>query len=186
MTNRKSPTGTVTINPETGEVVTDPGAAGAVPDVAAQLAPVPHLDWPPEPTYPFLLSVLRREVTVRQVDTEAMSRAIAERALGAETAEEVTRNTAPIAWEALLDLPVRLVGVTFGPSAFDGGCPVYVTADTVRVADGEPMVLTVGAWSPVYQCLAFWHRGWLPRTVALTASRTKGGFDTYSLIDADV
>jgi hypothetical protein len=173
------------------ETVTEPDgsqvdtATGEVADVGQQLAAVPVVDWPAEPTRAFLLSVCRRQVQVRREDTEAMSRAIAERALGAETPEEVTRRTTPQGWESHFDVPFHVVGVHFGPSAYDEGCPVYAQADAVRVADGEPMMLSIGAWSPVYQLMEFHYRGWLPRTVALVATRSRTSqYDTYSLVDA--
>ncbi len=173
-----------TVDTATGEVA--PPATDTEAEVARELAPVPRVDWPVDPSADFLLAVLRRQVTVRSVDTEAMSRAIAERALGAETPQEALRTATPDGWEGYVGLAVTVFGVSFAPSGYDEGCPVYVTADAVRAADGQPMTLTIGAWSVVYQCIAFVKAGWWPRTVALESTRTKSNYDTYRLIDATV
>lgn len=169
-----------------GEAVAQPSTPDTTPDVATQLAPVPHVDWPPDPTYPFLLSVLRRQVTVRQQDTEAMSRAIAERALGAETIEETLAESGVAPWERNMGITYNVLGVRFAPSAYDEGCPLYALADAASTQDGSVTTLSVGAWSAVYQLLNMWHREQLPATVALASASTKGGMDVYRLVDARV
>lgn len=169
-----------------GEAPARTSTSDTTPDVATQLAPVPHVDWPSEPTYPFLLSVLRRQVTVRQEDTEAISRVIAERALGAETVEETLATAPGESWENLLGQPVSVLGVSFAPSAKDKGCPIYLMADAVHVASGEVTRLSCGAWSVVYQLLNMWHRELLPAAVALASEKTNAGQDAYRLVDARV
>ena len=108
-------------------------------------------------------------------DPEAMSRAIAERILSAETFEEAFGPQQLRAWQDLTGLGVLVRDVHFNRSTFGEGSVVYAVVDVERLDDGSTETVTCGGTNVLMQLVTMLRNGWQDRPVKLTAKPTAEG-----------
>ncbi len=112
-------------------------------------------------------------------DPEAMSRAIMERILAAESFEDVFTQQSLTPWRSMLDVPVVVRGVHFNRSTIEGeGAPVYAVVDLVD-PNGEAQTVTCGGRNVLAQLVKGLQEGWLVderRPVKLIENKTAAGY----------
>lgn len=110
-------------------------------------------------------------------DPEAMSRAIMERILAADTFEEVFTQQNLTPWRNLLDRAVVVKDVHFNRSTIEGaGAPVYAVVDLVDVETGEAHTVTCGGQNVLAQLVTAIRNGWLDRPVRMIENKTANGY----------
>lgn len=117
-------------------------------------------------------------------DPEAMSRAIMERILAADSFESVFAPQHIAAWrDVLLDVPVVVTDVRFNRSTYEQGSPVYAICDVVD-PNGETRTVHCGGANVLAQLVTGLRYGWLVkegRPVKLVKKETSAGFDALWL-----
>lgn len=121
-------------------------------------------------------------------DPEAMSRAIMERILAAQSFEEVFVPQSIAAWrDVLLDVPVVVTDVHFNRSSYEQGAPVYAIVDVVD-PNGETRSVHCGGANVLAQLVVGLKNGWLleeKRPVKLVTKETGAGFKVLWLEAAE-
>jgi hypothetical protein len=125
---------------------------------------------------------------IAAADPEAMSRAIVERIMAADTFEEAFRPQTLEPWrEAFPDTPVRVLEFHLNPSGFEQGSSVYAVVDLVPLAgphEGETHTVTCGGRNVLTQLVLALEKGWLDKPVKLTTKGTSEGYTALWLVDA--
>lgn len=67
--------------------------------------------------------------------------------------------------EALLNVPIRVLGIRKVPSDYPGGLAWFLVIDAAVVPTGELVTITTGAVAVVAQLIRAYHKGWMPWTV---------------------
>ncbi len=118
-------------------------------------------------------------------DSEAMSRAIVERIMSAETFDEAFRPQQLESWQEYLDQPVLVRDVHFNRSAFEDGqgAPIYAVVDIV-LRDGEVVTVTCGGRNVLTQLVKMLQKGWQDQPVKLNARKTGEGYTALWLVAA--
>lgn len=129
-------------------------------------------------------AILDGELIPYTGDPETMSRAIVERILGAETAEEILTPQSLAAWRDYLDHPFTLKTFHLNRSSFEQGSSVYAVCDLVSLDDGAEMQVTCGGRNVLAQMLRLLELGTLPADVKLTSKRTQEGYEALWLVPA--
>jgi hypothetical protein len=110
-------------------------------------------------------------------DPEAMSRAIVERIMQAETFDDAFKPQNLEAWREYLDVPVLVRGFHLNRSSFDGqGAPIYAVVDISRLDDGELLTVTCGGRNVLTQLVKMLEKGWQENPVKLTGRQTGEGY----------
>lgn len=110
-------------------------------------------------------------------DPEAMSRAIVERIMNADTFDETFRPQNLDAWREYMDVPVKVRGFHLNRSAFDGaGAPIYAVVDIEVLSDGEVVTVTCGGRNVLTQLVKQLQNGWQDKPVKLTGRQTQEGY----------
>lgn len=108
-------------------------------------------------------------------DPEAMSRAIAERILNADSVEAAFSPQSLTPWRSMLEVPVKIVDVHFNRSGFEGQS-IYAVADVVG-PDGEIHTVTCGGRNVMAQLVVGVKNGWFEtNTFQLVEKKTSEGF----------
>lgn len=84
---------------------------------------------------------------------------------------------------ALLNVPVRIVGVRKAPSDYAHGPGFYLILDLVDLETGEKMAATTGAVGVMAQIVKAAAAGWIPLSVVLREAQrpTKAGYKPQHL-----
>lgn len=118
-----------------------------------------------------------------RADPEAMSRAIMERILNAETMEDAftQQNLTPL--RSMLDTPFKITDVHFNRSKIEGeGAPVYAIVDVVLLDTGEQVSCSCGGKNVLAQLVVGLKNGWLDGNVfQLIANKTADNYDALWL-----
>lgn len=115
-------------------------------------------------------------------DPKEIQRQIAARILDSENVDDVFAGLGEaIGWQELLGVPVEVHGFRYMPTQFDeaeGGAPVFMVVDGVRLDDGSKVVLTNGGYNVMAQLTKLAQLGALPAIVKLELSeeKTKNNF----------
>jgi hypothetical protein len=114
-------------------------------------------------------------------DAEAMSRAIAERILSAETFEEAFKPQSLDGWaNALLEVPVFVQSVHFNRSGIEGQS-IYAVVDVSLASDGKVVTVSCGGKNVLAQLVQMLRMGWTDRPVRIVSKRTAEGYDALWL-----
>lgn len=118
-------------------------------------------------------------------DPEAMSAAIMQRILEADTFEDAFTQQNLTPWRSMLNVPVLVRDVHFNRSTIEGGeggAPVYAVCDLVIVETGEAVTVTCGGKNVLAQLVKGLRHGWLAdNPVQLIANKTRDNFDALWL-----
>ena len=113
-------------------------------------------------------------------DPEAMSRAIMERILAAESFEDAFTQQNLTPWRSMLDRAVMVRDVHFNRSTIDGaGQSIYAVVDLVDADTGESISVTCGGANVLSQLVVGLQQGWLideKRPVKLIENKTAAGY----------
>lgn len=110
-------------------------------------------------------------------DPEAMSRAIVERIMQAETFDEAFKPQQLEAWREYMDVPVLVKDFHLNRSSFDGaGAPIYAVVDIEKLDDGETVTVTCGGRNVLTQLVKMLQKGWTDQPVKLTGRQTGEGY----------
>lgn len=117
----------------------------------------------------------------------AMSRAIAERILDAETFEDVFSAQDLDAWTNYINVPVFVKEFHLNPTGYsvEGNPSVYAVVDIANAVDGEQRTVTCGGRNVMAQLVKMLEKGWLDRPVKLVSKRTAEGYDALWLQSAE-
>lgn len=131
------------------------------------------------------LEQIRRAITGEEelpgnADPEAMSRAIMERILAAESFEDAFTQQDLTPWRSMIGRAVIVRDVHFNRSTVEGAGPsVYAVCDLVDVETGEQISVTCGGQNVLAQIVVGLQHGWLvdeKRPVRMIENRTANGF----------
>ena len=125
-------------------------------------------------------AILGRGELPPAADPEAMSRAIIERILSAESFEQAFTQQDLTPWRSMLDVPVYVRDVHFNRSGYEGQA-VYAVCDLELVEGGERVTVTCGGRNVMAQLVAGLKNGWLDNPIRMIANRTGEGFDALWL-----
>jgi len=116
-------------------------------------------------------------------DPEAMSRAIVERIMNAETFEEAFQPQELKSWSDYLDKPVLVRTFKLNNSTFEGegGSSVYAVVDIADATTGEIDTVTCGGRNVLTQLVKMLEKGWLDKPVKLIAKQTAEGYQALWL-----
>jgi hypothetical protein len=119
-------------------------------------------------------------------DPEAMSRAIVERIMSADTFDEAFRPQQLESWQSYLDQPVKVREFHLNRSAFEDGqgAPIYAVVDIELLSDGEIVTVTCGGRNVLTQLVKMLQKGWQDNPVQLTARKTSEGYTALWLTAA--
>ena len=121
------------------------------------------------------------EVDIPVGDPEAVSRAIVERVLAAESFEDAFAPQEIPSWRSLMDVPVLVRSVHLNRSTFDAGSPIYAVCDLMIADSGEITTVTCGGRNVLAQLLTMLKNGWQNHPVRLTAKTTGEGYSVLWL-----
>jgi len=126
-------------------------------------------------------------------DPEAVSRAIVERIMSAQSFDEAFKPQQLEAWRELYpDVPVYVRGFHLNPTAFDSnqqGASVYAVVDVEPVDErnGPPATVTCGGRNVLTQLVKMLQHksdGWMDKPVKLESRKTGEGYDALWLVAA--
>lgn len=126
--------------------------------------------------------IMGTEEAPRFADPEALSLAILQRIMEAETFEQAFTAQKLVPWRELLELPVFVQDVKFNRSTFESGegsasSPLYAVVDLTRADDGEPVTVTCGGRNVLVQLIRGMQKGWLQdKPVKMIEKPTSEGF----------
>lgn len=128
------------------------------------------------------------EAELPATDPAAMSRAIMERILSAETFEEAFTQQNLTPWRSLVGVPVVIPGpgsIHFNRSGFEGQS-VYAVVDLIT-PDGQQQVVSCGGQNVLAQLVAALQNGWLgpDYPVRMVENDTAEGYKALWLEAAD-
>ena len=108
---------------------------------------------------------------------------IAEALFDASSPEELDQPWDSRDLSALLNMPVRIVGVRKAPSDYTHGPGFYLILDLVDLETGEKMAATTGAVGVMAQIVKAAAAGWIPLSVVLREAQrpTKAGYKPQHL-----
>ena len=119
-------------------------------------------------------------------DPEQVSRAILERILEAETADDIFRPQTLSSWRECIDRPAQVYGFHLNRSTFEGSegrtnPTVYAVVDLEWLDDGERESVTCGGRNVMMQLIQAMRHNLFPVKVKLTANRTAEGYQALWL-----
>jgi hypothetical protein len=131
-------------------------------------------------------ALLTGEVRV-ETDPDVISREIVRRILTTEDPESVFAEDSVYHARDLLERPLRVLGVRWFPSSYEGGPSVYAAMDAVLLDTGERVVVTIGAVRALAQLLRAQRDGLLPRDLVIrqTMRPTAAGYYPLYLAAAE-
>jgi hypothetical protein len=118
-------------------------------------------------------------------DPEAISRAIVERIMTADTFEDAFRPQQLEAWREYLEVPVLVRGLHFNPTTFEGqGSSIYAVVDIERLDNGETLTVSCGGRNVLTQLVKMVQNGWTDRPVKMIDKPTQEGYKALWLVAA--
>lgn len=119
-------------------------------------------------------------------DPQAVSRAIVERIMAAETFEDAFKPQELDAWRNHLDRVVLVRDFHLNPTTFENenGASVYAVCDLVDPVTGEEFTVTCGGRNVMTQLVKMHERGWQDKPVKLTGKKTAEGYQALWLVAA--
>lgn len=111
-------------------------------------------------------------------DPEAMSRAIMERILNAQSFEDAFTQQNLTPWRSMLGREVKVTDVHFNRSTVEGdGPPVYAVCDLVDTDTGETISVSCGGANVLMQLVVGVRNGWFAdNAVRLIENKTANGY----------
>ena len=119
-------------------------------------------------------------------DPEAVSKAITNRILEAETVADVLAPQEARHARELLDVPLRFVGLHFNQSDYEEGPGFYAICDCEDVESGDRFAVACGGRNVMAQLLRIYQLGGFPVDLKFTQARrpTRQGFWPLWLVEA--
>lgn len=108
-------------------------------------------------------------------DPQAMSRAIMERILSAETFEQAFTQQSLTPWRSMLGVPFFVKHVHFNRSGFENQA-VYAVVDLEPAAGGEAVSVTCGGQNVLAQLVTMLEQGWQDKAVRMIENDTAEGY----------
>lgn len=125
---------------------------------------------------------LERQGITTAVDVFAET---AQRAIEAESAEDILDETPTLGAEDFIDRPFTLHNVRFGLSDVRGGFPVYLIMEVSDHRSGKAGILTTGAMDIIAKAVALMRKGLLPVDCEVRQiGETARGFRPLKLVKA--
>lgn len=128
-----------------------------------------------------LLTKAKDDATVDPAEIEAR---IFEQMLRATSLDELLTPQTVLSWRDMLDTPVLVKSVRFNESDFKDGLGLYAIMDAE--VDGQSVIMSCGARTPMVQLLIAQHQGWLPARLMLQKSlrATSEGYYPLNMLPA--
>jgi len=121
-------------------------------------------------------------------DPEAMSRAIMERILNAQSFEDAFTQQDLTPWRSMLGVPVKVLDVHFNRSSFEAGegAPIYGVFDLLVLKTKERVTVTCGGKNVLSQIIVALKNGWLDKPVRMIENTTRDGYGALWLEAVEV
>ncbi len=110
------------------------------------------------------------EVALAIEDPMQTARAIIDRILASESAEQVFQGQQAVSGREVLQRPFTLRGARWHRSRFEGGLPVFAVLDAEFLDDGERLAVTTSAGNVMAQVYGLIRLGALPTRVKIVES----------------
>lgn len=128
-----------------------------------------------------MVAAIRGELVPEIEDPEQVAKAIMERILASESADDVLGGSKALHAQDVLNRPFTLNGIRVLRSRFEGGAGVFIVMDATMGDDGATESITCSGRSVMAQAVQLYRLDALPRSVKIVQSENQTANGYYPL-----